>query len=98
MPFRLPRIWVGTNVSPVGAGELFRGLESNARFHFLHSCIYVSPRHDAHVLAVTDYNGAFASSIGRDNIFGVQFHPDNVSWGVRLLKNFAESHRRRDPQ
>ena len=91
MPFRLPHMgW--NDVSPVGAGELFRGLESNARFYFLHS-YYVSPRHDAHVLAVTDYNGAFASSIGRDNIFGVQFHPEKShSWGVRLLKNFAESH------
>ena len=43
------------------------------------------------MLAVTDYNGAFASSVRSGNVFGVQFHPEKShQWGIQLLKNFAE--------
>jgi glutamine amidotransferase len=69
---------------------LFHGLESGARFYFLHS-YYVAPRKKDDVLAVTDYNGSFASSVRCGNVFGVQFHPEKShQWGIQLLKNFAE--------
>jgi imidazole glycerol-phosphate synthase subunit HisH len=78
------------DVAPRRDGSLFRGLESGARFYFLHS-YYVAPRREADVLAITDYNGPYASSVHSGNVFGVQFHPEKShQWGIQLLKNFAE--------
>lgn len=76
---------------PASDGGLFRGIgQHDARFYFLHS-FYFAPRCPDDVLAMTNYNGEFASGIGHGNIFGVQFHPEKSHQsGVRLLQNFAE--------
>lgn len=77
-------------VRPKRAEGLFSGLDSGARFYFLHS-YYFAPRRDEDVLATTDYNGPFVSSVQSGNVYGVQFHPEKShQWGIRLLKNFAE--------
>jgi glutamine amidotransferase len=69
---------------------LFTELETEARFYFVHS-YYVVCHDPALVLAQTDYGHPFASIIGKDNIMGVQFHPEKShKYGMRLLKNFAE--------
>ena len=78
------------DVTPRQHGGLFRGLESGARFYFLHS-YYFAPCQEDDVLAITDYNGPYASSVRSSNVFGVQFHPEKShQWGIQLLKNFAE--------
>lgn len=78
------------DVTPRVATCLFRGMERDAQFYFLHS-YYFAPKSDANVLAETDYSGVYASSIRADNVYGVQFHPEKShQWGIRLLKNFAE--------
>lgn len=78
------------DVMPRQNDSLFAGLDEQARFYFLHSYYFV-PRTDADVLADTNYNGPFASSVRRGNLFGVQFHPEKShQWGIRLLQNFAE--------
>ncbi len=78
------------DVVPRQSECLFRGLEPQARFYFLHS-YYFAPHSDGDVLAETDYNGRFASSVRRGNVFGVQFHPEKSHhWGIRLLQNFAD--------
>jgi glutamine amidotransferase len=69
---------------------LFRGLESGARFYFLHSYYFAAQR-EGDVLSTTDYHGPFASSVRAGNILGVQFHPEKShQWGIQLLRNFAE--------
>jgi imidazole glycerol-phosphate synthase subunit HisH len=78
------------DVVPKNGSRLFRELQSEARFYFLHSYYFV-PLNQEDVLAMTDYAGSYASSVGSGNIFGVQFHPEKShQWGIQLLKNFAE--------
>lgn len=69
---------------------IFEGVEDGAHFYFVHS-YYVVPR-DAGVIATeTEYAQPFCSSIWRDQLFAVQFHPEkSQSAGLKLLKNFAE--------
>jgi glutamine amidotransferase len=85
---RLPHMgW--NDVKPVRSSGLFSGLESDARFYFLHSYCFVCER-DEDVLATTDYGASFSSAVGCGNVYGVQFHPEKSHhFGTRLLQNFA---------
>jgi glutamine amidotransferase len=59
------------------------------RFYFVHS-YYARCDRPKDVLATTDYGGAFVSAYGRDNIVGVQFHPEKSHrYGMALLKAFG---------
>ena len=71
-------------------GGLFAGLESAARFYFLHS-FYYEPADPTDVAAIATYGSPFACAVRRDNVWGVQFHPEKSHhFGAMLLKNFAE--------
>jgi glutamine amidotransferase len=80
---------IGWNtVAPTREHPLFAGLDEQAGFYFLHS--YLTHCSEQDTLATTDYGGAFACAAGRDNILGVQFHPEKSHGnGVQLLRNFA---------
>lgn len=69
---------------------LFSGLEDNNRFYFVHSYHFVCTKPD-NILATTSYGVGFTSAVVKDNIMGVQFHPEKShKFGMRLLKNFTE--------
>ena len=69
---------------------LFKGFNHNNRFYFVHS-FYVSCSNKEDVLATSYYGEEFASSIYKENIFGVQFHPEKShKYGMQLLKNFGD--------
>jgi glutamine amidotransferase len=69
---------------------LFAGIVADAHAYFVHS--YAMKTADpAHVLATSDYGGAFAAAVGRDNIVGTQFHPEkSQAVGLTILGNFLE--------
>lgn len=78
------------DVSPIRATPLFKGLETDARFYFLHSYFFECEQ-PAHVISVADYGINFCCALQSENIYGVQFHPEKSHhWGVQLLKNFSE--------
>ncbi len=86
---RLPHMgW--NDVIPLANGNLFQGLEEGARFYFLHS-YYFQCHNPTNVLATSGYGVQFSSAVRRNNIYGVQFHPEKShQFGSQLLKNFAE--------
>ncbi|MGM0471370.1 MAG: imidazole glycerol phosphate synthase subunit HisH [Bacillota bacterium] len=70
--------------------ELMAGLDSGTYQYFVHS-YYVVPDDESVILTTTDYGIEFVSSIQRDNIYAVQFHPEkSSSQGLEILKNFGE--------
>ena len=69
---------------------LFKGIVDDNRFYFVHS-YYVRCNDESIKAAETDYAGDFTSAIEKNNIFGVQFHPEKShKHGMIVLKNFAE--------
>ena len=71
--------------------KLFEKIDKNDFFYFVHSFVFkVSNKKE--ILASTNYNGKFTSVINKNNIIGVQFHPEkSQSSGLKLLKNFVEN-------
>lgn len=69
---------------------LFKGVESELGFYFLHS-YYFDCENSADVYATTVYGDEFASAINHKNVFGVQFHPEKSHKnGIRIFKNFYD--------
>ncbi len=77
-------------VRPLSAGaNLFAGLEKDARFYFVHSyhCRCARPEFAA---AEAVHGHPFTCAARRDQLYGVQFHPEKSHrFGMRLLDNFA---------
>lgn len=87
--FDLPHMgW--NDVAPREPGRhLFKGLEKDSRFYFLHSFL-VECANDGIVAATSRYANEFASAVAADNVYGVQFHPEKSHrFGMTLLGNFA---------
>lgn len=58
--------------------------------YFLHSYHFV-PDNGHHVAAMTDHGGGLVAAVARDNILGVQFHPEkSQAYGLGLLARFLE--------
>jgi imidazole glycerol-phosphate synthase subunit HisH len=68
--------------------RLTDGIPSGTPFYFVHS---FAPRpHSEDLLGSAEYGARFACAAERENVFGVQFHPEKSSAaGLRLLSNFA---------
>lgn len=78
------------SVHPKNKKSIFKDFELDPRFYFVHS-FCVDCRNSNNILGTTHYGNTFASSIYRDNIYGVQFHPEKSHrFGMQLLKNFLE--------
>jgi glutamine amidotransferase len=70
--------------------QIFKDIPDNSYFYFVHS-YYVDPKDVNVIAATTNYGIDFTSAINKDNIWGVQFHPEkSSSLGLRILKNFVE--------
>jgi glutamine amidotransferase len=68
--------------------KIFKNIPNNSFFYFVHS-YYVVPKEKEIISAITKYGVEFASAIEKNNIYGVQFHPEkSQNLGLKLLENF----------
>jgi glutamine amidotransferase len=68
--------------------QLLRGVKDGAFVYYTHS--WRAPVVEA-TAAVTKYGSAFTAVVERENVMGVQFHPEKSSAvGLQVLKNFLE--------
>lgn len=66
------------------------GIQTHDETYFVHSYVAV-PTESKHILAHTNYGScSFCSAVRRDNIYGVQFHPEKSrETGLAILRNFS---------
>tara|TARA_Y100001954_G_C15677028_1_gene535753 strand:- start:138 stop:749 length:612 start_codon:yes stop_codon:yes gene_type:complete len=77
------------NVQHNSSEDLFLDIKDKSRFYFLHS-FYFECKKNIHAIASSHYGKDFKCAIKKDNIFGVQFHPEKShNCGTKLLKNFS---------
>ncbi len=70
------------------ASPLFNHEFEDPRYYFVHK-YYLSPSNNKDVLATSEYGVSFCSALSKNNIFGVQFHPEKShKYGMTLLNNF----------
>jgi glutamine amidotransferase len=85
----LPHIgW--NNIRKKRETPLFKQFPDDQDFYYVHSYAF-KPKRDEHLLAVSEYGETFGAVLGRDNIYGVQFHPEkSQKAGKILIQNFLE--------
>jgi glutamine amidotransferase len=73
------------------SSRLLQNLEGS-RFYFAHS-YYVQPQLPEDILLTAEYGYEFTVGIEKENLVGVQFHPEKSHrFGMQLLKNFGENY------
>jgi len=69
---------------------LTREFDGETRFYFVHS-YHASDVQEKHKLMTCNYGYEFVSAVHKENIWGVQFHPEKSHrFGMKLMKSFAE--------
>lgn len=69
---------------------VLRSTDSSENFYFVHSFMFEC-NYNHHVLAMTEYGQMLTAVVGRDNLVGMQFHPEKShNAGLKLLSNFLD--------
>ena len=69
---------------------LLTNVEPGSHTYFVHSyhCI---PENSSDIIARTDYGGLFTAIVGRNNVYGLQFHPEKSQHtGLQIIRNYVE--------
>lgn len=85
---RLPHMgW--NDVKSTRPNILFKGIEEDPLFYFLHSYYFVCNNKED-IIAEAEYGIQYTCALNHENIYGVQFHPEKShKFGIQLLTNFA---------
>lgn len=68
--------------------NLFKSIDAGTDFYFVHS-YHMICQNKEDILASTPYCGGFVSAVGKENIYGVQFHPEKSQRaGLQIIRNF----------
>ena len=85
---KVPQIgWNDITVNP--ASRLFAGVPDHSYVYFVHS-YYCQPGEASDIAAKTEYGISYCASFERENIFGMQFHPEKSGEaGLNILTKFV---------
>lgn len=76
-------------VEVINQNKLIDKSSDEIRYYFVHS-YYVKVADERHSISKTNYGVSFDSAFQKENIYGVQFHPEKShKFGMNLLKNFS---------
>lgn len=91
--YKIPHMgWNRLTFHQSHTNPIFTGLEEGY-VYFVHS-FHVLPEHSSHILATTEYYQQVTAVVGRDHIYGMQFHPEKSgALGMQLLQNFLNGTR-----
>ena len=98
LPGKVRRLPPGLKIPHMGWNEieikqtspLLAGVPDGSAFYFVHS-YFVDPAQNDVVITTSEYGIHFASIVGRNNVFGIQFHPEKSSpLGLKILQNFGK--------
>lgn len=91
LPDKVPAPHVGWNsIKLVQNHEILKGLENDADFYFVHS-YQVAEISTEYIVATCDYGLEFPAVIAKDNLIGIQFHPEKSQRnGDLILRNYME--------
>jgi glutamine amidotransferase len=77
------------NITMRKKSRLFKNVKNGSFFYFVHS-FFVSPKDKTLALAFSDYSGKFVCAVEKDNVFGLQFHPEKSQRnGLKVIRNFT---------
>ena len=80
---------VGWNeVKKIKNNEIFKNINDKSDFYFIHS-FHLKSENIEDNISSTNYGKDFVSAVNKQNIYGVQFHPEkSLGNGLLLIKNF----------
>lgn len=86
--FKVPHMgWNDVTIS--NQSSITKGFNGEIRFYFVHS-YFVKVENPAHSIMNCNYGLEFDAAIHKDNIYGVQFHPEKShKFGMQFLRNFV---------
>jgi glutamine amidotransferase len=77
-------------LTPTRPSPLLKGIDQDSYAYFVHS-YYCVPANREDTLINVCYGDDFCAGVQRDNVYGVQFHPEkSQKTGLRILSNFME--------
>jgi glutamine amidotransferase len=88
-PLKIPHMgW--NRIIHDGRHPLLASVPSGAYGYFVHS-YYCEPATEDFILARTDYGDWFTSIVGKDRVYGIQFHPEkSQTVGLQILHNYVK--------
>lgn len=89
LKFKVPHMgW--NRISVKKESLLMKEIPDHSEFYFVHS-YYLKVNDESDLLNETEYEYSFTSAVEKDNIFGVQYHPEKShDTGAQLIKNFIK--------
>ncbi|MDC0125508.1 imidazole glycerol phosphate synthase subunit HisH [Candidatus Pelagibacter sp.] len=85
--YKLPHIgWNEINI--LKDSKVFKDIENNSHMYFVHSYEFI-PNDKSVIAATTDYSSNIVCAVEKENIFGMQFHPEKSDkTGLKIIDNF----------